>query len=1029
MHIRMMWLNTVAILILSLAFSLGPVTSVFAGPVVSTAVTAAKTGPLSAMPTAPVVAPQPGAKREISANRPIPRAGMSTRRPDPSSIFNDPGLGLPLPIGPSALQAILSFDGLSNADNSTVIGGRVAPPDTDGAVGPNHYVQMVNLIFAVYDKNTGALLGGPWPNNQPWIAANTNDACEDTNDGDPIVLYDQLANRWLISQFALPNFPNGPFYECIAVSQTADPLGSWYVYTFKISDTKMNDYPKIGVWPDGYYMSVNQFDATNALNWAGTGVAAFERSAMLAGSASPKMVYFDNASDQIGGLLPSNLQGTTTPAAGTPNYFVQMADDAWGFPADFLQVWEFHVDWATPANSTFTQKVALPTAPFDSTLCDYSRDCIPQPGTTQRVDAISDRLMNLLQYRRFTNHQSMVVNHTVDVGGDHAGIRWYELRNTGSGWSIYQQGDYAPDSDHRWMGSIALDSQGNILLGYSKSSSTTYPSVGYTGRLAGDPLNSMTQGENPLVNGGGSQLGVNRWGDYSAMVVDPNDDCVFWYTQEYVKATGNWNWDTRIGAAKIPSCGVTLGSLIGTVTGNSAPLSGAQVTVAGGASTTTDASGHYAFNQVLAGSYAMTVKKYGFNDGSASGVTVTNGNTTTQNFTLTAKSMATVSGAVTDAATGLPLASATITIPEYPVWPVTTNASGQYSVQLEYGTVHHLTASATGYLNSSAVTLTPATPAITQNFALNVDGVACNAPHYVKLNALAQDFNGATFPPTGWTVVDNAGTGVVWKLNTAWGDGNYTGGTGTAADANSDKNQGIEYDTELVSPVISVASLPPSPKLLYRANFQKYSTEYLKVDIKVDGGTWTNLLSWQEDHGGFEGLPGEQVLIDLTPHVTGHANFQLRWHYYNPNTDDWDWYAQVDDVRVGACVPSGSIFADVPQTYWAVDWIARLYAAGVTGGCATNPLRYCPDNNVKRSEMAVFLLRGEHTGTYTPPVATTAPFTDVPLSYWAVNWIKQLAVEGITTGCNPPTNTQYCPENNVTRAEMAVFLVRTFDLP
>lgn len=271
-------------------------------------------------------------------------------------------------------------------------------------------------------------------------------------------------------------------------------------------------------------------------------------------------VYFDlyGTDPNLGGMLPGNLQGTTLPAAGTPNYFTLFDDDAWGYSPDQLQVWAFHTDWVTPANSTFTHVVDLPTSAFDSEVCTgYSRDCIPQPGTTQKVDAISDRLMYLNQYRVLSGHASIVLNHTVDVGADHAGVRWYELQNSGGGWEIYQQGNYAPDSDHRWMGSIAMDSVGNIALGYSVSSSSTYPSVHFTGRLAGDPLNTMTQGENSIVEGTGSQLGVNRWGDYSALMTDPVDDCTFWYTQEYVKTTGAWNWATRIGAFRLPGCGPT----------------------------------------------------------------------------------------------------------------------------------------------------------------------------------------------------------------------------------------------------------------------------------------------------------------------------------------------------------------------------------------------------------------------------------------------------------------------------------------
>ncbi|MEW5831010.1 MAG: carboxypeptidase regulatory-like domain-containing protein [Chloroflexota bacterium] len=869
------------------------------GPLTPQVSRALNVGKTEALASVPPTNPATALKREpiTGTNRPIPRPGASRRGPDSSTVFVEP-LEQPNPLFASSWPAVRSFDGLDALDDWNTIGAIYAPPDTDGAVGPNHYLQMVNSIFAVYDKDTGGLLGGPWANNLFWDLANTGTACETTNDGDPIVLYDQLADRWLISQFALPNFPAGPFYECIAISASGNPLGSWYAYTFQISADKMDDYPKFGIWPDGYYMSVNQFNQ-NTLDWGGSGVVAFERDQMLLGNPA-QMVYFDNASDDIGGLLPSNLEGMTTPAPNTPNFFVQAADDDWGLTAsDELRVWEFHVDWTTPANSTFTTVADLLTNPFDSEVCaGYSRDCIAQPGTSQKLDAISDRLMFPLNYRNFGTHESMVVNHTVDVGVDHAGVRWYELRNTGSGWSIYQQGDYAPDADQRWMGSMSIDSQGNIALGYSVSSATTYPSVRYTGRLAGDPLGSMTLGENSLVEGSGSQLGINRWGDYSAMLVDPVDDCTFWYTQEYVKTTGSFNWDTRIGAFKASTCGATWGSLSGTVDDGTDPVQDAVVTITGGATATTDASGYYTFPALPAGSYDMTVTKYGYSDGTANGVVVTDGNPTTQNFSLSLLPKSTVSGTVTDANTAKPL-SAQIYIPEYIGSPISTDSSGHYSVQLTDGVAHHFTVVAAGYLDGTA-TVTPSGAPITQDFALEADLAACTAPGYTFLG-FSQDFNSATFPPTGWNVTDVAGNGVVWDLSSAWGDGNYTGGSGDAADANSDAAPYIEFDTILTSPTIIVADLP-SQTLTYLANYQNYANyDYLDLDISVDGGAWVNLLSWNEDHGAQDSTPGESVTVDLSPLLGSATSFQLRWHYYDPNAFDWDWYAQIDDVNIGQC--------------------------------------------------------------------------------------------------------------------------------
>src|SRR5262249_32664333 len=233
-------------------------------------------------------------------------------------------------------------------------------------------------------------------------------------------------------------------------------------------------------------------------------------------------------------------------------------DDSWKYSPDQLQIWGFHADWNAPANSTFTKLQAVTTAPFDSNLCGYGA-CVPQPDTTRKLDTLSDRLMFRLQYRNFGAYATLVTNHTVDVdGADHAGIRWYELRNSGAGWNIHQQGTFAPDADHRWMGSIAMDGGGNIALGYSVAGLSTYLSIRYTGRLATDPAGTLPQGETTLVDGAGSQTSSNgRWGDYSAMTVDPTDDCTFWYTQEYYAATSVSGWQTRFGSFKFPSCGAS----------------------------------------------------------------------------------------------------------------------------------------------------------------------------------------------------------------------------------------------------------------------------------------------------------------------------------------------------------------------------------------------------------------------------------------------------------------------------------------
>lgn len=415
----------------------------------------------------------------------------------------------------------VNFDGVSAQG--------YAPPDPSGDVGPNHYVQMVNVRYQVWNKSGVSLLG---PLNINTIWSGLPGPWSGSNDGDPIVLYDETADRWLVTQFALPNYPSAPFYQMIAVSTTGDPTGSYYLYAYEFAS--MPDYPKFGVWGDGYYMSANRF-ASGSGQYQGTLAAAFDRTKMLAGLPAT-MILFNNGTS-TGSLLPSDCDGTLPPD-GTPNYFIEAYGGSGG--TNHLEVFQFHADWVTPGNSTFTGPTLI-------SVTSYSQPGrAPQLGTTTTLDMLSDRMMNRLQYRNFGDHESMVACLSVNAGSGRAGMRWWELRDTGSGWNLYQEGTYAPADDvYRWMGSIAMDGNGNIALGYSASSSLIHPQIRYTGRLDGDPLGVMTVTEGTIIAGNGSQTGLTRWGDYTQMGVDPTDNS-FWYTGEYIPSNGQFNWKTRI---------------------------------------------------------------------------------------------------------------------------------------------------------------------------------------------------------------------------------------------------------------------------------------------------------------------------------------------------------------------------------------------------------------------------------------------------------------------------------------------------
>jgi hypothetical protein len=531
-------------------------------------------------------------------------AGRQTANPllhDPVVQTSAPTVGMP-PVG-------VSFEGMNISQGC----GGCLPPDTNGAIGPNHYVQMVNTNVAVYSKtgqplnfdptSTDSSKQKPPTINSLW-SATPNSECSKHNDGDPIVVYDQLADRWLLSQFVASPGTGESYAECIAVSTSPDPTGTYYLYEFDESPTVFHDYPKIGVWPDAYYMTTNEFPNGSETN-SGAGAFAFERAKMLAGQPA-RFIWFDESAIAVaavayvpGGQNPTNLDGKVPPPSGMPNYIVEV-DTPPSTPdpqaSSVLVMWKFHVDWNNPANSTFgtgsTTPVAvggglyqangghpnfeIPIANFVPAQCVYGEgpNCVPEkvvPGVhTATLDTLGDRTMFRVTYRNFGNHESMVVHHSVvtaadtPTGGTRVGLRWYEVRNLSTTPTIFQQSTFAPlDPTNplwRWMGSAAMDHVGNIAIGYSASGPNYFPSLHYAGRLASDPLNDLTQGESVMFAGLGIQgFPLNRWGDYSDLTVDPNDDCTFWYTNEYLPPNGTTDllpvkWHTRVGSFKFPQC-------------------------------------------------------------------------------------------------------------------------------------------------------------------------------------------------------------------------------------------------------------------------------------------------------------------------------------------------------------------------------------------------------------------------------------------------------------------------------------------
>ncbi len=462
-------------------------------------------------------------QRNIPLRRPRPTVAP------PASVTQDSALQqLSLPL--VSTSPGLDFDGIG-ADG-------VAPPDTNGSVGATQFAQIVNVEYAVYEKTSSALLLGPTPIHIIWSGFNGDCA---TGDGsDPVVLYDKAAQRWVVGQM---NVKLNAY--CMAVSTTSDATQSYYRYEFSFG-SNTPDYPKLAVWPDAYYWTANTFSSASA--FLGANPCAFDRATMLSGGPANAICMQQNPS--VDSLLPADLDGTTPPPTGEPNFYLQMAAPS------SLNLFKFHVDFTTPANSTFTGPTAIPVAAF-SEACGGGT-CIPQPGTTQQLDSLGDRLMFRLAYRNYGDHESLVVNHSV-MAGSSVGVRWYEIRSPNVTPTVFQQGTFSPDSQYRWMGSIAMDQSGDIAVGYSASSSSNFPAVRYTGRVPSDPAGTM-ESENSIIEGTGSQTtgsAGSRWGDYSSMSVDPADDCTFWYTNEYLTTNGTFNWNTRIGSFKFTSCGPT----------------------------------------------------------------------------------------------------------------------------------------------------------------------------------------------------------------------------------------------------------------------------------------------------------------------------------------------------------------------------------------------------------------------------------------------------------------------------------------
>ena len=487
-----------------------------------------------------------------TGERPEPARGGRDFEPGKPERVSNTNKPFTDPLADKSVSAPSALAEIKAATNGTPVDPsfRVAPPDTTGAVGPNHYVQWVNLRYAIYTLTRDAsnnitafnLVPG-FPKNGNVVWSGFGGRCQSDNDGDPIEQYDQLADRWILTQFAVSATP---YTQCVAVSQTSDPTGNYFRYSYSYS-RNFNDYPKMGVWPDAYYITYNMF--RNGASFVGNQVCAFERAQMLLGGAARQACAMTSNANHS--LEPADLEGTTLPPAGSPNFLMSITSTAVNF-------WRFAVNWGT-GTGTLTGPTAVAGVAAFSRACGGGT-CIPQPGTTNQLDSLADRLMYRLSYRNLGTREALVINHSV-TSGSGVGVRWYELTNAAGQTLasappvVRQQGTFAPTNDFRWMGSAAMDKTGGIAIGYNISNSTTIvPSIRYAYRGPADPLGTLGN-ETTILAGSGIQTAtLTRWGDYSTIAIDPVDNCTFIFTSQYQPANGNFNWNTWIHSFKLSTC-------------------------------------------------------------------------------------------------------------------------------------------------------------------------------------------------------------------------------------------------------------------------------------------------------------------------------------------------------------------------------------------------------------------------------------------------------------------------------------------
>ena len=864
----------------------------------------------------------------------------------------------------------LTFNGATAADNAAVGVGGLTPPDTNGDVGPNHYVSSVNLALKIFDKN-GNVIGSPKKTSDLWSGLPANDPCRTRNDGDPHVIYDQLADRWHISQFSIPAYKgSGANYQCIAISVTGDPTGAYYVWSYPYPGNILNDYPKVGVWTDAYHMTFNQFNNAGTA-FLGAGFFSQDRAKALVGDPSAGAIYRNIAptDPNAGGILPPDIEGFVPPPAGMAAVLMEFRADEFTDPTDAIRSYRWVPDFVNPGNSTFSVLTDTTIAAFDPRQPEDRTDIEQQGGTA--LDSLSDRVMHRLSYRNLGTYEnpvnSIVGNFVVNVSGVNptsaatyqTGIRWFELRRTGDSFTVFDQGTHVSGAVdgatglNNWMGSIATDNQGNIALGFSQSGSGQNADIKIAGRT-GAPSGTLNEGEAMFFDAAGSQTGSSRWGDYSSMNVDPTDDCTFWYTQEYYATTSSTGWATRVGKFKYPSCNAApKGTISGTITSCSSglPVSNANVAATGGFQRLSLGNGTYTMT-VTPGDYTVTADKYPGFVGSGVPVSVPSGGNATANICLSGVAVLnTGSSSILAESCGLPNSmldpGETVTV-SLPV----TNIGGAPTVNLT------ATLRATGGVLSPSPAqnygaLAAAGGTNTKDFTFRVSGaVTCGADVTLTWDLqdgatsfgtitktfstgtavvnISENFDGVTVPalPAGWTQVQTSGTGINWTTSTT-----TPNSSPNAAFANE---PGAVNASALVSPPVAISVA--NAQLTFKNNFNvEDGFDGMVLEIKIGGGNFIDILtaggsfvsggytrtistSWQSPIGGRQAWSGNSAgYIDTVVNLPATAqgqNVQLRWVMATDSSASGSG-VRIDDVRItggvtcnGPCAPPKSVRAD-----------------------------------------------------------------------------------------------------------------------